>query len=118
MSNIGAYNFSSMIIAMALTYGGLAQIIVGVMEQKRGKLFGMTVFLSYGSFWLSLAFINILEASNISAAPSKSALGCYLVIWGFFSLIMTIASIVNRSSVGLTLVFVTLTLLYIILASA
>jgi len=38
----------SMILAMGLVYGGLAQVIAGVMEYKKGNTFGTLAFSSYG----------------------------------------------------------------------
>ena len=40
---------ASMVFAMAVFYGGIAQIIAGIMEFKKGNTFGMTAFISYGS---------------------------------------------------------------------
>ena len=33
---------------MGIAYGGIAQIIVGIMEFKKGNTFGTVAFLSYG----------------------------------------------------------------------
>lgn len=40
--NAGFFPISAMILAMGLCYGGLAQIIAGIMEYKRGNTFGVT----------------------------------------------------------------------------
>lgn len=45
--NAGFYPISAMILAMGLCYGGLAQIVAGIMEFRRGNTFGVTAFLSY-----------------------------------------------------------------------
>ena len=45
---------NTMILAMGVFYGGLAQVIAGTMEWKKNSTFGMTAFLSYGFFWLTL----------------------------------------------------------------
>ncbi|MFL9598738.1 acetate uptake transporter, partial [Aeromonas veronii] len=46
--NAGFFPISAMILAMGLFYGGVAQIIAGIMEYKRGNTFGVTAFTSYG----------------------------------------------------------------------
>jgi succinate-acetate transporter protein len=46
--NAGFYPVDSMIMAMGLFYGGLAQIIAGIMEFKNGNTFATTAFTSYG----------------------------------------------------------------------
>ncbi|WP_429056202.1 acetate uptake transporter, partial [Aeromonas jandaei] len=40
--NAGFFPISAMILAMGLCYGGIAQIIAGIMEYKRGNTFGVT----------------------------------------------------------------------------
>ena len=49
--NAGFYPLGSMIFAMGLVYGGLAQVLAGVMEYKKGNTFGTLAFTSYGLFW-------------------------------------------------------------------
>jgi len=49
----------SMILAMGVFYGGLAQIIAGIMEFKKGNTFGMVAFVSYGFFWISLVALML-----------------------------------------------------------
>ena len=46
--NAGFYALGSMILAMGIFYGGIAQIIAGILEYKKGNTFGMTAFSSYG----------------------------------------------------------------------
>ena len=54
--NAGFFEISSMILAMGLFYGGAAQIIAGILEFKKGNTFGVTAFISYGHFWLTLSY--------------------------------------------------------------
>ncbi|NNM84490.1 MAG: acetate uptake transporter, partial [Phycisphaerales bacterium] len=54
LANIGCYPLNSMILAMGIFYGGLAQVMAGIMEWKKGNTFGTTAFTSYGMFWLTL----------------------------------------------------------------
>ena len=53
--NAGFFELNSMILAMGIFYGGVAQIIAGVMEWKKNNTFGTLAFTSYGFFWLTLA---------------------------------------------------------------
>ena len=39
-----------MILAMGIFYGGLAQVIAGIIEAKKNNTFGLTAFTSYGLF--------------------------------------------------------------------
>src|SRR5437660_7783899 len=40
------------VVPLAFSFGGLAQLIAGVMEYMVGNTFGTVAFTSYGSFWL------------------------------------------------------------------
>jgi succinate-acetate transporter protein len=53
LHNAGYFGFNTMILGMGLAYGGIAQIIAGIQEWKKGNTFGATAFTSYG---LVLAF--------------------------------------------------------------
>ena len=61
--NAGLIPLSAIILAMGIFYGGFAQIIAGVMEWKKNSTFGMTAFLSYGLFWLTL--VGIFDAPEV-----------------------------------------------------
>ena len=51
-SNLGLFKQDAAILAMGLFSGGLAQIIVGILEGAIKKnTFGAVAFVSYGSFW-------------------------------------------------------------------
>lgn len=45
----------------ALGYGGLAQLLAGMWEARRGKMFGAVAFSSYGAFWISLGLFGIFK---------------------------------------------------------
>ena len=50
LHNTGLFTLGTMILAMGIFYGGLAQVIAGIMEWKKNNTFGTTAFLSYGFF--------------------------------------------------------------------
>jgi succinate-acetate transporter protein len=116
-ANAGVYELSSMVLAMGIFYGGLAQVIAGALEWKKNNTFGMTAFLSYGMFWLSLvALILLPELFPKIAGPNATAMAVYLSMWGLFTLVMFFGTLkINRA---LQVVFGTLTILFILLAAA
>ena len=59
-ANPSVLPIGSMILAMGIFYGGLAQIIAGILEFRKGNTFGVTAFTSYGLFWLSLVALLII----------------------------------------------------------
>jgi succinate-acetate transporter protein len=114
LHNAGAFEMNSMILAMGICYGGLAQIIAGTMEWKKNNTFATTAFLSYGFFWLSLVALILLPKLNLAAGPNDAAMAAYLAMWGLFTAVMFIGTF--RLSRALQVVFGTLTLLFFLLA--
>jgi uncharacterized protein len=116
LHNAGYFALGSMIISMGIFYGGIAQVIAGLMEWKKSNTFGETAFLSYGFFWLSLIGISLLPKLGLAEVPSSSAMGSYLFIWGVFTLGMFIATL--KLTKSLQIVFGGLTLLFFLLSIA
>jgi hypothetical protein len=114
LHNAGYYPMDSMILAMGIFYGGLAQIIAGIMEWKKKNTFGTTAFTSYGLFWLTLVALIFLPKMNLAAAPDDTAMGSYLFIWGVFTAIMFIGTL--RLNRALQFVFASLAVLFFLLA--
>jgi succinate-acetate transporter protein len=112
--NAGFYEMNSMILAMGIFYGGLAQVIAGILESKKNNTFGMTAFISYGFFWLTLVGLIFMSKWGWITATSKSSLATYLLLWGIFTLLLFIGTFkLNRA---LQFVFATLTILFFLLA--
>jgi len=112
--NAGFYELNSMILAMGIFYGGLAQVVAGVLESRKNNTFGMTAFVSYGFFWLTLVGLILMSKWGWVTATSKSALATYLVLWGIFTLLLFIGTL--RLNRALQFVFATLTVLFFLLA--
>jgi len=116
-ANAGLYELSSMVLAMGIFYGGLAQVIAGTLEWKKNNTFGMTAFISYGMFWLSLVALVLMPGIFPKVAgPNATAMAVYLSLWGLFTLIMFIGAL--KLSRALQVVFGTLVILFALLALA
>lgn len=116
LCNAGVYPFNAMILGMGLFVGGLAQVIAGIMEWKKGNTFGTTAFTAYGVFWMSLVVALVFPKSNLGDAPNSIAMACYLIVWGLFTTVMFIGTLkLNRM---LRVVFSTLAVLFFLLAAA
>ena len=109
---------TTIVIGLAVFYGGLAQILAGMWEFRAGNTFGATAFTSYGAFWLSFAAIFIPGFGVLAAFTGKSAganinnaIGLYLLGWTIFTLLMTLGTL--RSNGALVTVFVLLTLTFL-----
>lgn len=99
----------SVVIALAFFYGGMAQLIAGLFEMRKGNTFGFTAFCSYGAFWLFFAFLQMLVGMKIvvptSTASLDSALGLALILWGFFTLYMWVPAMYSNLALNLTFLF-------------
>ena len=113
LANVGVYKLDSVVLAMGVFYGGIAQVIAGVEEWKKNNTFGATAFTSYGFFWISLVALIFFGEWKWIPAPDGNAMAAYLALWGLFTLAMFIGALkLNRA---LQTVFFTLTVLYLLL---
>lgn len=115
LSYIGLYPVDSMIVSMAIFLGGFAQVFAGIMAWKKGSVFGGTAFCAFGLFWFSLAGLILMPAIGWIAGPEPIALSAYLFLWGVYTFVMLIATL-KLGSKAIMFVFVTLFLLFILLA--
>ncbi len=114
--NAGFYPLSVMIMGMGIFYGGIAQLIAGIMEWKKGNTFGTVAFTSYGAFWLSLVFIWVAPVAFKLPAADPISMGFYLGIWGLITTAMFIGTL-KGNTLG-KLVFGSLSILFFLLAAA
>src|SRR2546423_7698755 len=114
LHNAGFYELNTMILAMGICYGGIAQVIAGIMEWKKGNTFATTAFISYGLFWLSLVALIVLTKLGWATATNDQAMAAYLFMWGLFTLVMFIGTL--RLHIAGQIVFGSLTLLFFLLA--
>ena len=114
LHNAGLFTLGTMILSMGIFYGGIAQIIAGVMEWKKNNTFGTLAFTSYGLFWLTLVYLIVAPKLGWAEAPETKAMVAYLTMWGLFTLVMFFATLkLNRA---LQFVFASLALLFFLLA--
>src|SRR6202162_3024966 len=114
LHNAGFYELNSMILAMGICYGGLAQILAGIMEWRKSNTFAATAFISYGFFWLSLVTLIVLAKLGCAAPSDQTAMAAYLAIWGVFTAVMFIGTLcLNRA---FQVVFASLAILFFLLA--
>jgi len=114
LHNANLFSFGSMIVAMGIFYGGIAQVIAGVMEWKKGNTFATVAFTSYGMFWLTLAGLKIMPVLGWTSKPELSAMVAYLIMWGIFTGVLFIGTL--KISKALQVVFGSLTILFFLLA--
>lgn len=109
--NIGILGLGP-VVAMGFIFGGAAQMIAGFQEQKMGNNFGYSAFVAYGSFWIGLGIIWILNIFDIYSS-SSSDVGYFLLAWALYTAIMLVASL--RVHKAMTLTFLLLLIGFILL---
>jgi uncharacterized protein len=122
LHNAGLFPLDTMILAMGFAYGGLAQIIVGIMEFKKGNTFGTVAFTSYGLFWWSLVALFVLPRLtffNVGVpaivGPTHEAMAAYFFMWGIFTFVMFFGTL-NKNR-ALQFVFGSLAILFFLLTA-
>ena len=118
LHNAGFYPLNSMILAMGLAYGGLAQVIAGIMEYKKGNTFGTVAFSSYGLFWWSLVLLLVLPQTKIWDVPTitdPTAMAAYFFMWGLFTFVMFFGTL--KTNHALQFVFLSLAMLFFLLTA-
>ena len=114
MENAGVYHMSPVILGMGVCYGGLAQLIAGIMEWKKGNNFTSVAFCSYGTFWWSFVLVHAIPHFGWCEPADSKSLAWYLFVWFLFTLIMLIASFTKPWAIRI--IFFLLTLLFLMLA--
>ena len=103
------------VLGLALFYGGIAQLLAGMLEFVKGNTFGAVAFSSFGGFWLSFWYLVAhVDLSKASAHDAARGVGFYLIGWAIFTLYMFICSF--RTNLAVMAVFGVLFLTFVFLA--
>lgn len=60
-------------------YGGLAQLIAGILEYQRKNTFGTVAFCSYGTFWMALTYFQSIQAVVNGITPQVTSANATVV---------------------------------------
>lgn len=108
----------TIVLSLALFYGGIVQLIAGVWEFKKNNTFGATAFCSYGAFWLAYWGLSVYfkPADGTPAADVDLALGFFLLAWTIFTAMLMVA--VLRTNRALASTFGVLIVTFVLLTSS
>ena len=110
-SNLVSISGIGSVLALALAYGGIAQLVAGIWEFRTGNTFGAVAFCSFGAFWISyFVLIRLIPA----AAITPHGVSAYLWMWAIFTTYMFFASL--RTTGAVALVFFLLAITFVLLA--
>jgi succinate-acetate transporter protein len=114
-ANLVSFNKNlTVVLGMAVAYGGLAQLLAGMWEFRTGNVFGAVAFTSFGAFWISFYFLVQVQLPGLAKAGDVgNALGLYLWAWAIFTGMMFLCSFASARSVSA--VFLALTVTFVLL---
>lgn len=119
--NAGLVNvkLESVVFSLAMFYGGVAQLLAGMWEFRKGNVFPATAFSSYGAFWLSFwglkTFLTVPE--GVSKSDVNHAVAFFLLGWTIFTLYMTVAAARTTGAVFATFLILSLTFIVLTLGT-
>ena len=117
LSNAGYFALGAAILTMGLFFGGAAQIIAGIMEYKKGNTFGMTVFCSFGFFWIVV--ITTIWAPKIGLWPNPEgaqAMAWFFFLWGVYVVYLAIGTLHTNRLMQFT--FTALVIVFFLLSAS
>jgi succinate-acetate transporter protein len=100
---------ASLVLSLALFYGGGAQLLAGMWEFRRGNTLGSTAFTTYGAFWLVIWY----WFNHYNAAATSNAVGWFFLGWAIITAIFTLAALRTTHALLAVLFFLTLTFLFL-----
>lgn len=103
------------VFGVALMFGGLTQLIAGVIQFRTGNTFGGVLFSTFGAFWLSLFAIVQFFLKDVPAAQVGHALGLFLYAFGIFTVWIFLASF--RTNVVVVLALAALAATFFVLGA-
>ncbi|KAA8492486.1 Meiotically up-regulated 86 protein [Porphyridium purpureum] len=105
------------IISFMFFYGGLAQVVAGIMAFIRKDMLGASAFTSYGTFWMAEGLTQVLVGQSI-VTPGKGFEDSAVValsVWAVITFAFTLGTL--HKPLALQLVFISLTITFILLAA-
>lgn len=89
------------VLASALIFGGLAQLIAGLQEMRTGNSFGYAAFSAYGSFWIALSVLILGNHFGVLKSTGTD-IGWFLIAWTLYTAILWVASMRVSGALALT----------------
>ncbi|MDO5499341.1 MAG: acetate uptake transporter [Propionibacteriaceae bacterium] len=105
------------VFGLALFYGGIVQLVAGIMEFFKGSTFGAVVFCSYGGFWMSFWYYVTFIAHDLPEGTAHTATGLFLLAWGMFTLYLLIAASKVHPAMFITFVLLEITFILLTLGN-
>ena len=102
------------VYGMALAFGGIAQLIAGLIALRKGNMFAGSAFMGYGSFWIAFTLmLNVFVTAQATNPAIFYGIAGFAFIWMLF----TFSFLINapKHGWGILLVFLFLFIAFILL---
>ena len=106
----------SIVVATAIFYGGIVQILAGMWEFRTGNTIAATVFSAYGGFLAAFGLLflpNFGMFSTLSANGLHSALGLFFLCWTIFTGVLFLGSFKSSAAMELVLLLLFVSFLFL-----
>ena len=117
LSMVNAHAISAgvepVVFGVALMFGGLTQLIAGIIQLRTGNTWSGVLFAGFGAFWLSLFAIAQWFLKDVPATQVGHSLGLFLYAFGIFVVIMLATSLRTNAVVVLALAILVVTFLFL-----
>ena len=102
-SNAISQGVEPVVFGVALMFGGLTQLIAGIIQLRTGNTFAGVLFAGFGAFWMSLFAIAQWFLADVPKLQVGHSLGLFLYAFGIFVVVMLAASFRTNAIVVLAL---------------
>ena len=115
MINANAVSIGTLpvVFGVALMFGGLAQLIAGLIQLRTGNTFSGVLFSGFGAFWMSLFAFAQWFAKEVPPSQLGHAQGLFLYAFGIFVVVMLAASLRTNVVVVLALAILVAVFLFL-----
>jgi len=97
------------VVPLAFAFGGLAQLMAGVLEYANGNTFGTVAFTAYGAFWCWFSLLVWTVGAGWLKPPSPAGVATTLLMWGVFTFYMWICTFKANKAIFTTFLLLTAT---------
>lgn len=97
------------VVPLAFAFGGVAQLITGILEYSNGNTFGTVAFTSYGAFWCWYSLLVWTIGAGWIKPPAASGVATVLLMWGVFTFYLWICTLKSNKAIFTTFLLLWMT---------
>ena len=101
------------VFGVALMFGGLAQLLAGIIQLRIGNTFSGVLFAGFGAFWMSLFAIAQWFLKSVPPSQVGHGLGLFIYAFGIFVVVMLAASLRTNVVVVVALAILVFTFFFL-----